>query len=403
MFSADLQALTDDVAHRLDAPTVLEDEEQRMIAYSSHTTPIDEVRRESILRRETRPAVREWFRRYGVCESVDPVRIPRDERLGILGRLCVPVRHQRRLVGFLWLIDDEGVLGPEEVAVAVQAARHAGIFMYEDVMVERLATSALAQLLSPSEEVRVAAVRQVLDEELLPGEAMVSVVVVQAVVEDATIRSSINEGVRDVTRRHPRGDLLGFPHSDHVALLVRSRGRSEEGVDRGTEVARETRKALSRRFGEQSPSATAVAGIGDPRPHLEAAHRSYREARLAARVAAAIPSFGSIAHWRDLGVYRAISLLPGVDAVHAAIDPRLNRLLEEGDGELLETLETYLDLGGDGQATAERLYLHRGTLYYRLKKAQKVSGIDLHDGRDRLAMHLGFKIVRLAGGYPRSA
>jgi hypothetical protein len=404
MFSADLQALTDDVAQRLRAPAVLEDEEQRMIAYSSHTTLIDEIRRDSILRRETKPAVREWFRRFGILESVDPVRIPRDERLGILGRLCVPVRHHGRLSGFLWLIDDDDRLGPDEIAIATQAARQAGMLMYEDVMVERLATTALAQLLSPSEEVRTDAARQVFEEALLPGKTSVSVVVVQVVdLDEVSLRLTINEGIRDVTRRHPSGDLLGLPHGDHIAILVPSRGGLDESVDRAEEIAHEAREALSRRLCDRSARATAVAGIGDPQPHLETAHQSYREARLAARVAAAIPSFGATAHWRNLGVYRAISLLPGADSVHAAIDPRLQRLFEDGDEEVLETLETYLDLGGDGQAAAERLYLHRGTLYYRLKKAQKVSGIDLHDGRDRLAVHLGFKIARMTGVYPRSA
>jgi DNA-binding PucR family transcriptional regulator len=39
-------------------------------------------------------------------------------------------------------------------------------------------------------------------------------------------------------------------------------------------------------------------------------------------------------------------------------------------------------------------------LYYRLKKAQRISGINLRDGRDRLAIHLAFKIARSSGRYP---
>jgi DNA-binding PucR family transcriptional regulator len=107
-----------------------------------------------------------------------------------------------------------------------------------------------------------------------------------------------------------------------------------------------------------------------------------------------------VARWRDLGVYRAISLLPGPEAADAALDPRFEQLLAAGDSGVLEALETYLDLCGDGQAAAERLYLHRGTLYYRLKKAQRISGINLRDGRDRLAIHLAFKIARSSGRYP---
>jgi DNA-binding PucR family transcriptional regulator len=46
------------------------------------------------------------------------------------------------------------------------------------------------------------------------------------------------------------------------------------------------------------------------------------------------------------------------------------------------------------------MQLHRATLYYRLAKAARMTGADLHDGNDRLAMHIGFKLARLSGSYP---
>jgi DNA-binding PucR family transcriptional regulator len=70
---------------------------------------------------------------------------------------------------------------------------------------------------------------------------------------------------------------------------------------------------------------------------------------------------------------------------------------------VITTLETYLDLAGDAKASAERLSLHRGTLYYRLRKAERIAGVDLRSGGDRLALHLGFKLARLIGLYPKQA
>jgi hypothetical protein len=403
MFPADLQALTDDVAERLDAPAVLEDDEQRVIAYSSHTTPIDEIRRDSILRRETQPTIRDWFRSFGIVESAGPLRIPRAERMGILGRLCVPVRCHERLTGFLWLIDDDASLSAEQVGIAGRAARQAGLLMYEDLLAEKRAATALGRLLSASDELRAAAAAEVHEEGLLPGNGPAVVVVVQVVdAGDDDSRLDICEGLRDVTRRYPHGVLLGLPFPDYVVILLRTRSEADQRSDRAREIGGETREALARRLARHGRQARAVVGLGDPYERLEDIYLSYRQARLAARTAAAIPSFGATASWRTLGVYRAISLLRGPDAVEAALDPRFEQLLAAGDIGVLEALETYLDLGGDGQAAAERLYVHRGTLYYRLKKAQKVCGIDVHDGRDRLAIHLAFKIARLAGRYPCS-
>jgi PucR-like helix-turn-helix protein len=64
------------------------------------------------------------------------------------------------------------------------------------------------------------------------------------------------------------------------------------------------------------------------------------------------------------------------------------------------TLEVYLDLGCDAKAASERLHLHRATLYYRLEKVARLTDANLRDGNDRLALHLGFKLARLAGLHP---
>jgi DNA-binding PucR family transcriptional regulator len=128
-----------------------------------------------------------------------------------------------------------------------------------------------------------------------------------------------------------------------------------------------------------------------------------RLAKQAARVAATIGRAGPVARWQDLGVYRTLAQLPaGADAA-ASLDPRLATLFDQADGPVITTLETYLDLAGDAKASAERLSLHRGTLYYRLQKAERIAGVDLRSGCDRLALHLGFKLARLIGLYPEQA
>jgi DNA-binding PucR family transcriptional regulator len=85
------------------------------------------------------------------------------------------------------------------------------------------------------------------------------------------------------------------------------------------------------------------------------------------------------------------------------VDPRLCALFDQADGPVLATLETYLDLAGDAKASSERLRLHRGTLYYRLQKAEQIADVSLRSGDDRLALRLGFKLARLIGLYPRQA
>ncbi|HWG15680.1 MAG TPA: helix-turn-helix domain-containing protein [Streptosporangiaceae bacterium] len=396
--ASELQSIVDDLAGRLDAPTVLEDHEERMVVYSAHSQPIDEVRRESILRRETRREVMSWFRDRGIVEATEPLRIPGQPDQGILGRLCVPVRYHGRLMGWLFLIDDTARLNETDIASVRRTADHVALLLYEEELGTRLTSGVLAQLLSAAADLREAAARQIADQGLLPARAPVVVAVIQPVgVGDQLPRESVNEALRDAARApQASGGALRLGYADHGVILVRARSVADDGA--GVDEARAVAGALRHRL-RKLPRARVVAAVGDPQARLRDAHISYRHARLAAKVATVVPSVGDVARWRGLGVFRALAQLPA-DAAESALDPRVAALFDAGAEDLVRTLETYLDLGCDVKATSARLHLHRATLYYRLDKAERQFGINLRDGNDRLATHLGFKLARLADLHP---
>ena len=399
--ASELQDIVDDLAQRLDAPTVLEDHQERMVVYSSHSQPIDEVRRDSILRRATRREVMAWFREQGILGAREPLRIPRQPGRGILGRLCVPVRHRGCLMGWLFLIDDDHRLTDAEVAVARRAAGHAALLLYEEQLTARLASGAFSHLLSPAEDLREDAAAQIADQSLLPGRGPVAIVVAQPLgLDERAVRQQVSEALRDVARGvYPHrglasGQALQLACADHAVVLVRA-GRGERTAE---QVAAAVASVLRRRVAG-TRGARVVAAVGDPQARLVDAHLSYRQARLAAKVAAAVPAVGEVTHWRDLGVFRILAMLPE-SAAESSLDPRVSVLFAAGSQELVTTLEVYLDLGCDAKAASERLHLHRATLYYRLEKVARLTDANLRDGNDRLALHLGLKLARLAGLHP---
>jgi hypothetical protein len=325
------------------------------------------------------------------------LRIPGQPDQGMLGRLCVPVRYHGRLMGWLFLIDDTERLAGADVAMAIRAADHAALLLYEEDLTARLTSGALSHLLSPDEDLREAAAAQISDQGLLPPRAPSVVAVVQALgLGDRLPRECVNEALRDAARAAPAGNALRLGYADHGVVLVRT--RSVEDDSAGVTEAREVRAALRHRL-RNYPEARIIAAVGDPQARLKDAYLSYRRARLAARVAAVVPSVGEIARWHDLGVFRALVQLPE-EAGESALDPRVGRLFAAGDQDLVRTLETYLDLGCDVKATSARLHLHRATLYYRLEKVERLTGANLRDGNDRLAIHLGLKLACLAGLHP---
>lgn len=399
----ELQALVDELAQRTGAPVVLEDHDHRLVAYSSQHGPIDDVRRDSILRRVTPPEIREWFGQHGIRAATAPLRTPRHRGLGILGRLCAPVRFRGRLMGFLFLIDDHERLGLDDIDAVQIAQRQVALLLYEEELSERLNASVLTHLLAPAAEVREAAARQLVGQGLTRDGVPHSVICLQPAGPAVTgLPEILGEAMWELGRHRGNSAVLRSVRDDHCVLLVRLASLADDGPAR--ELAAQARAILAHHLkpGQHAPATgpvRVIAGVGDPQQHLTGMAISYRRAVLAARVAAAVPSVGDLAHWRDLGVFRALVQLPADEDGASCLDPRLVTLLGAQD-DLIQTVETYLDLGGDVKGTAEQLHLHRTTLYYRLRKAEQLTGADLGDGNDRLALHLGFKLARLRGRYP---
>ena len=65
--------------------------------------------------------------------------------------------------------------------------------------------------------------------------------------------------------------------------------------------------------------------------------------------------------------------------------------------DLVGTLEAFLDADGNVARTAQRLFTHRHTIYYRLERVRELSGLDVSssDGREKLS--LGLKAMRVLG------
>ncbi|WP_344368634.1 helix-turn-helix domain-containing protein, partial [Streptomyces indiaensis] len=101
--------------------------------------------------------------------------------------------------------------------------------------------------------------------------------------------------------------------------------------------------------------------------------------------------FGPVAQWASIGPFRLLTALPP-DVAH---DPVARALLTPAHQELARTAEVFLDCAGQAARAAAELGIHRQTLYYRLSRIEKLTGLDLDDGEDRLLLHMALKAHRL--------
>ena len=65
---------------------------------------------------------------------------------------------------------------------------------------------------------------------------------------------------------------------------------------------------------------------------------------------------------------------------------KLKKYDAENHTELYNTLRVYLRLDQNVLQTSKELYVHRSTVFYRLERIQKLIGVDLENGKERLKL-----------------
>jgi DNA-binding PucR family transcriptional regulator len=103
---------------------------------------------------------------------------------------------------------------------------------------------------------------------------------------------------------------------------------------------------------------------------------------------------GQIATYRDLGSFQLLLSLQDDDALRLFCDSILGPI-ESGEGhyggELMRSLEAFIEENGQWERAARRLYCHRHTLRYRIRKVEELTGRDLSSARDRIEFWLALR------------
>jgi DNA-binding PucR family transcriptional regulator len=133
--------------------------------------------------------------------------------------------------------------------------------------------------------------------------------------------------------------------------------------------------------------------IGPTVSSLADAHRSASDALSGLRAVAAWPSAPRPVHASDLLPERALAGDP--EAERQLVEGLVRPLVDAG-GALMETLDTYLEVGGVLETCARQLYVHPNTVRYRLRRIGELTGCTPSNARDALVLRVALAIGRLA-------
>jgi DNA-binding PucR family transcriptional regulator len=397
--SDEVQALVDSLATELHRPAGVDDRNFRSVAYSSHPEGVDSVRLASILQREAPQAVREWLEELGVSEADHYLRVPANPALEMSARVCVPLRFDDVPLGYLWLIDEPEPLTDGQLEEAVRYAEKFGVALYRSRLLERddrrRERELVGELLGLRAGDPARAAEQLVRAGHLVQAPAYAILVATAIGADGeeapdAVRVRLVDGAEHLRRAvAPHHALVLVDGADVIVVLACL--TPEESLRRADALADAIRTI-------EDDGMRALVGVSEEHPTVSALRQAGRQASAAVRIAAAIGSDGAVARWDHLGAYRTVVGMLGERDPQDLLPHSFLQLLGSGDAAVLvETLERYLDLGGDARAAAESLFVHRSSLYGRLHRIEEVAGVDLHSGEDRLELHLGVRLWRLAG------
>ncbi len=282
------------------------------------------------------------------------------------GALFALAHPQGDILGVICLVDPDRTAGEHEVMALEHGAT---ILAMELARVRSLAESELR-------------IRRDLVDELLTGTDAESALARagalgydlqrphRVVVIEGHGRSTDNDAffqaVRRASRDEPAGTLL-VARGSQVVLLADHEADWES-----------LRQAVIRDLG----GGTARLGVGEQCTAVADFPRSYRQARLALHLLQTAEWEDRAVRFDDLGVYRLLIGNDSLDEADRFVQRWIGALLTydaHRSADLVRTLTYYLDRGGNYEATAAALIVHRNTLKYRLQRIRQISGHDLSD------------------------
>lgn len=323
---------------------------------------------------------------------------------------CQPVRVKRKVLGYIAVSEKNKQLNDMELTALEHACTTVALEIAKQQAVleasKRLEMDFFDDLLDGSVQVEEVAERRARALGWPVGRPFYVIVAHLDDFEEKSVRAEGEHFAQTVKQRMVRAAeqaialQLGPGHEQASAVLMRGDSlvclvpATEGSTQKGVSAARAVQRAIA---GVDS-KLTVSAGVSGVCKKITKVPSAYREARSAASISRALYGGGGLAHINDVALYAL--LLESVE--RPLLDSFCKRVLgplleyqEETAVPLIETLETLISCNGSRLKTARKLFIHRNTLAYRLRKAEELLGKGLADSEHLLTLSVALKLQRI--------
>jgi len=198
-------------------------------------------------------------------------------------------------------------------------------------------------------------------------------------------RGAAEEELAQAVREEAGGGLVAASGRFVCALLPAG------GDDELFALAERLHARVARVAGEPVPAgAGRTVAPGELRRGFHEARCALEARELALNGSGAL----ALATYRDLGSFQLLLSLQDADALRLFCDSILAPIEEsEGayGGELMRSLEAFIECNGQWERAAKALFCHRHTLRYRIRRVEELTGRSLDSARDRIDFWLALR------------
>ena len=201
-------------------------------------------------------------------------------------------------------------------------------------------------------------------------------------LEDEISISKLKSTFRKIVQDRLEKYALKVPIIDKDDAVIFFSRCEENYMNRVDKALREIKEIIKKRIDGLSVS----VGIGNSYKDLKMMKQSLNEAELAIHSAKCQGLDDTITKYKDIGIYGLLFNVKNKRILEDYYLDVLGPIIENDttikDISSIQILETYLNENCNITTSAEKLFIHRNTLKYRIKKIEELLNCDLHNFND---------------------
>jgi len=381
----DLKALANTLAGLIGQSVSIENERFEALA-SANVAPVDEARRYTLSEGRTDPRLVQALEERSVLGQIRgtlrPVSIPQMPDVGLeMERILAPIVVHGDIYGYMWIIADDRPLSDLDHMAIESGVTIAALMLLHQEAVQSAEASLRGSLLSQLIDGALGREAVLTDQALRFGFDLNTPFVVIVLENGDRTSQKLLQLYRRINRLATTQEwpVVVGQFAGQVVILAQADSELNALAERIAAQTANTRLGIS----------TVQRGASGVAP-------AYAQSRVALHISQRMGSLDDrIIYFHDLG-YLHILYQAGAESLASNPHvPGLRKLLDEQQADLFNTLEAYLDLGGNGVVTAEKLHIHRSTLNYRLQRISEICVCELSDPFTRTNLQVALKLMRL--------